>query len=164
MSNGKKIVIGLIIVLIIINIILLFVNKDNTSNNKTTEKNNVVEEYENNKSGIDIKGTENVKVESNGTTINKSNDLKSKKEIAGLVIDNIKVAYVNNQTEIRGTITNNTDKDINATSVNANIISENGEIFRTIRVYIGKVKANSTKDLNITIQADVSNMKDIQFE
>ena len=170
-SQRKIVAIAIIIIAIIVIAVIALVatggNKDNvTGGNSTSQSTNATtkeEAYENNKSDIDMAGTENVTVNDDMTTTNTSAKIKEDKTVSGLVISGITVKYTGSGTQISGTITNSTGSEINADFVKVNVIDKNGNTFRTIDTYIGKVKANGSKSLDITTQADVSNMYDIEF-
>lgn len=153
--------IALIIIALITTIVIVSLNNGN--NGGGTSVSNKEEEYLDNKESIDLGGNDNVIVNEDGTTVNKSEDIKKDKQVAGLVISNIQVKYVGKQTEISGTIKNNTSSEINAGDVKVLIKDSANKTFREIEVYIGKVKANSSKPLSVTTQADISNMKNIEF-
>lgn len=158
-----------VLVLAILAVIISVVVKNNKKDNsgvKGNQGNNmtdVEQKYEEGKESIDIKGTENVSIGENGQVTNTSSKVKETKTVAGLKIEGITVSYSNGSTTITGTIKNDTASDINADFVKVIIKDGNGNTFKEIDQYIGKVKANSSKTLDITAQADLSNMQDIQF-
>ncbi len=173
MGNQRKnatiiiIVLGIVLISIISIITISNSNKkkhneiDSNQNNLNTT--NVEKTYEENKQEIDIKGTENITVKDDLTTENTSSKIKESKSIAGLDISEITVKYTGSSTQISGKITNTGSSDIDADFVNANIKDSKNNTFRTIKVYIGVVKAGTSKALDITTQADLSNMYNIEF-
>ncbi|MEG2235918.1 MAG: hypothetical protein RR144_05730 [Clostridia bacterium] len=147
-----------ITITIIVTIAILIINLNKEKINNTVDLVNKQQEYEQNKNDMYIKETENLVVSKDGKI-----SLKQAKEVVGLKIDNITVSYINGQTEIKGTIKNDTLEKINADFVKINIKDVKGNIFRTIDVYLGEVAPNSSKELNVTTQADISNIKDLEF-
>lgn len=175
MENQRKnaAIIMIVLGIVVIAIIAIIATSSSAKKNNGKDGENLIQNnsnttniegaYEENKQEIDIKGTENVTVNKDMTTENTSNKVKENKTVAGLNISGITVKYTGSSTQISGTITNNSSSDINADFVNANIKDSSNNTFRTIKVYIGTVKAGASKALDITTQADLSNMYDIEF-
>lgn len=170
-NDKKRIIIFLAIVLaiLIIGIIIVVNNisseeniqQDNESNVNSSE---VYTEYESTKQSIDMPGTENVFIEDDGTIINTSEKLESNKEYNNCVIDVVSVEYTeNNSTEIKTTITNNSDETVNLDFVNMNILDSDGNVFSTIKIYIGEISANYTKSVSVSTQADITNLSDFEI-
>lgn len=167
--GSRELILIAVLIIAIIAVVVAIVMKNTGKNggSSTTNKGEVTnkeQEYENGKESIDIKGTENVKIGENGEVVNTSSKLKETKTVAGLKIEGISVSYANGYTSITGTIKNDTSSDINADFVKVIIKDGSGNTFKEIDQYIGKVKANSSKSLDISAQADLSNMQDIEFK
>ena len=172
MENQRK---NVAIIIIVVGIVLISMvsiitisnsnrkRKNETNINLNANTPNVEMAYEENKQEIDIKGTENVEVSNDLTTENTSSRVKENKSVAGLNISETTVKYTGSSTKINGKITNNGSSDIDADFVNANIMDSQNNTFRKIKVYIGKVKAGASKELDIETQADLSNMYDMEF-
>ena len=159
------IVIGVVIIAVIAMIAVNAKNKKGEDNNNIvqSEGKTIEEQYEENKQEIDIKGTENIMVDKDLTTVNTSSKVKENKKVAGLDITGITVEYNGEETRILGTVSNNSGSDINVDLVTANIKDSAGNTFRTLDVYIGGMKAGVSRVLDISTQADLSNMYDIEF-
>ena len=173
MEKEKRMKVGIVIIVIGVIIVLLIAviaTRGNNEEEKVANENlngkeeNVEEIYEESKEEIDLKGSENVEVKEDMSTVNTSSKVKEEKQVAGLKIQITTIEYTGSGTQINGTITNDTGEDIDADFVKANIKDSKGETFRTIEVYIGKTKAGASKALDITTQADISNVYDIEFE
>ena len=171
-EKRTKVGVGIIVIGVIIVLLIAVIatrgkkveNKNEGKENLNEKEENVEEVYEESKEEIDLKGTENVEVKEDMSTVNTSSKVKEEKQVAGLKIQITTIEYTGSGTQINGTITNDTGEDIDADFVKANIKDSKGETFRTIEVYIGKTKAGASKALDITTQADISNVYDIEFE
>ena len=170
----KKGKVGLIVVILLVCIIIggmLFLkNKNkpqinNSNNNNVAEKEgkDIKKEYEESKEEVDLKGSENIKVEE-GKIVNTSSKVKEAKTYEGCSINVSSLTAEENNTELILSITNNTQTDKDLDMVKVEIIDGEGKVFKEIEAYFGMVKQGETKAASISTQIDIANMSDIRYK
>lgn len=151
-KNEKRWIILLIAVVIIATILLvvLLINKDN--NNEEEKDQQIINEEK------------YVTELEDGTKLNTSEELRSKKTYGNLSISNVQYTEKDDVSVLLADVTNNGKTTHEVEIVKITIYGENEEIITVIEPVIGKIEPGETIKLNAAILADVANAKDFKIE
>lgn len=141
MSKKKIIVIiAIVIILLAIALIAYFINK-----NKSDEE---IQYFE---------------MMNNGTKVNISEKLLETKKIDGLEITNIELTELGNITQLKGTITNTSNKEKEESVINAVLLNQKGNEMATMGIYVKALKPGESTELNASATLNYVNAYNIKF-
>ena len=169
MNKFKKrrlILILIIIVLAVIIGIAVYLNSKNKKIEQTENQNEVEEQQkiENNElSLIDMKNTENAKVEK-GKKENISDKLLENKKYNGLEIKNIQLVAENGTSEFTAEIQNNTGKDYASEIVKIIFVKQDGSEYATLDTMLPTIKSGKSKQISAGTTSDIINAYDFKIE
>lgn len=156
MENKKtKLVIIIVTILLIacIGVICYFQLKN--GKNRTNE---------NPLSTVDIKGTENVKVNSDGVKENTSSELKKEQNLDEIKIKDTRIRYENGISILEAEITNDTEEDIEEVGViKINIKDAEGNIVRVISTHVMELQKGETKTISASVISDMVNATSVEY-
>ena len=158
MNSNEKRWIVLLIAVVIIAIVLIVVlagNKGEKQIDQGTTQGQEVEE----------KSTEQYTEELlDGTKINTSEEFNSTKKYGNIEISNIQFVEKDGISTLLADLKNTGSTKHEEEIVKITILGEQGKEITELKAVIGEIEAGSTKRLNASITADVTNAKDFKIE
>lgn len=151
----------IIIVIVIIGLVIKNVNRKEEAiiENNTFNK----DEYEENKTPMDIPGTDNIQSNSDGTIENTSSKIKEVKNLEGLKIQIKSYDRFSGMTKINIEVTNTTEKVKEIGNINMNILDANSSKVSNIIFSLQKIEKGETVNISIDTQADLVNAFNVEF-
>lgn len=103
-------------------------------------------------------------VEEDGTKRIENNKVAETKKLRDLEVDSIEITEKDGLAEVRANITNNTESEKPEFAFTIKLLNKDGEVIQELGGYVGKIKVGETKAINASINMDISEVYDIQFE
>lgn len=138
----------LIIILVAITLIVLGVSMLIKNNNKQEEQTNQNSQI----------------IEQNGVKQNTSNKLKEAKKIDDLDITNIQITEENGEATITANIQNNTMQERKEFPMTIKVMNNKGEVIQEVGAYVGKMKVGETRGINASVNMNITDIYDINFQ
>ncbi len=152
-QKERKVVFTLIGVMVLILLIVVIVKstgrkeeKGNTQNTQTNEEKYVTQL-------------------SDGTKLNKSDDLQKAKTYKGVEISNLQFSYTEEtgNSVLLADLKNTSSSDTKDEDIIIVLQGENGETIKEVVAWLPAMKAGETKELNCSFSADIVNVKDFSI-
>ncbi|MDF2865405.1 MAG: hypothetical protein K0R72_214 [Clostridia bacterium] len=147
-NQMRLLILGLVLIIAII-VVIVVVNNNNA------------------KSGNEVNGTDNTKVNytqtSDGTKVNTSEELSKDKKVEGVLLEQSKIVYTNGTSKLTSKVTNDSAAKDNL-RFKVKFIANDGSVMAEAIGYVGKIKANETKYIDSYITIDTSNSKNVIYE
>ena len=160
--NKKGIIILIVAIIIIATIVVGTIIYQNNKNKNTQQEQQ--QQTEQNKSGlIDMKNTENAKVE-NGVKENTSENIAKDRKLENLSITNIKLIAKGGVTAFTATVKNDSTKDIAGGIVKITFTNKDGSNYAELEASIPEIVAGGTNAINAGTTADTANAYDFTME
>jgi hypothetical protein len=153
--NKKKLAIRIVTITILL---ILFVSLLLILGSRDKTKKTVLQ-----KMNIDKVDSINYIVTTGGNKTNISKEITIDKNLENMLIKHESLIYDNKVSKLKAKITNNEITKENL-RIKAKFITSNGKILTEIVMVVGKFSANAIKDIDITIDIDVSNARYIVYE
>lgn len=153
MKPKEKRMIAILVIITIIMLIITIVVKNNSKKAKE-EKQAQPNESE----------TSFVQQNENGVKTNTSDKLKETKKVGDFEISNISITEVNGVATVQASVMNTSSIDKKEFPLKLKLLNEKGEVIQEVGAYVGKIKQGETRGINASVNMDISNIKDIQFE
>ena len=151
---NKKSIILLIVVIVIITTIVVSIIYQNNKNNKQEEQQEIEQDS---LSLIDMKNTENAKIE-NGVKENTSENVAKDRKLENLLITDIKLVAQDGVTSFTATVKNNSTKDFVGGIVKITFTNKDGSNYAELEASIPQITAGGINAINAGTTADnVSN-------
>lgn len=167
--KNKILIIFIILIILLAGITIGFKIMDNENNdieNNIRENIDVTENVDTKEPPhpIDVPGDQNVRINSDGVKENTSSQLLEEQNINGIIINNIKLTYVNGESTIIADLKNDTGKDIQELGlVYIKVKDETGTVVREMSVYVMSVKSGETIKINAGITSEIVNASQLEF-
>lgn len=148
-AKEKKMILILVLItiaLILLKIIITNSNKESKEKVDKQQQTSIIEQTE------------------NGVKQSNSEKLKETKKLQELDVTDIQITEENGELTIRANVINNTTNLKNEFPVNVKLLNSKGEVIQELGAYVGKMKAGETRTINASINMDISEIYDIQFE
>lgn len=148
-AKEKKMILILVLItiaLILLKIIITNSNKESKEKVDKQQQTSIIEQTE------------------NGVKQSNSEKLKETKKLRELDVTDIQITEENGELTIRANVINNTTNLKNEFPVNVKLLNSKGEVIQELGAYVGKMKAGETRTINASINMDISEIYDIQFE
>lgn len=148
-AKEKKMILILVLItiaLILLKIIITNSNKESKEKVDKQQQTSIIEQTE------------------NGVKQSNSEKLKETKKLRDLDVTDIQITEENGELTIRANVINNTTNLKNEFPVNVKLLNSKGEVIQELGAYVGKMKAGETRTINASINMDISEIYDIQFE
>lgn len=159
--NKKGIIILIVAIIIIATIVVTTIYQNNKNKNTQQEQQ---QQTEQNKSGlIDMKNTENAKVE-NGVKENTSENIAKDRKLENLSITNIKLIAKGGVTAFTATVKNDSTKDFAGGIVKITFTNKDGSNYAELEASIPEIVAGGTNAINAGTTADTANAYDFTME
>ena len=159
--NWKIIIILLVIVSIVITGIIIFRNE--TKTNKENTNNTNQEEQEEQIGLIDMKNTENAKIE-NGIKQNTSENILKDRELDGVSITQIQLNAQDGISHFTAIVKNNKPEDFTGGVAKITFTNQDGSLYAELEVYIPEIKKDGTNTIDAATTADIANAYDFNIE
>lgn len=161
-SLNQKSIIILIVAIIIIATIVGTIIYQNNKNKKNQQEQR--QETEQDSSGlIDMKNTENAKIE-NGVKENTSENIAQDRKLESLSITNIKLIAQGGVTAFTATVKNDSTKDFAGGIVKITFTNKDGSNYAELEAAIPEIVAGGTNAINAGTTADIANAYDFTME
>ena len=162
-SLNKKGIIILIVAIIIIATIVVGTIIYQNNKNKNTQQEQQQETERDNSGLIDMKNTENAKVE-NGVKENTSENIAKDRKLENLSITNIKLIAQGGVTAFTATVKNDSAKDFAGGIVKITFTDKDGSNYAELEASIPEIVAGGTNAINAGTTADIANAYDFTME
>lgn len=158
---NKKIIIFLVIILIVILAIVgMVISKQNTDNKQPEQQQ---ETEQDSLSLIDMKNTENAKIE-NGVKENTSENISKDRKLENLSITDIKLVAQDGVTAFTATVKNDSEKVFAGGIVKITFTNKDGSKYAELEASIPEIVAGGTNAINAGTTADIANAYDFTIE
>ena len=151
-------IIVIIIALLIAGTIIYQKNKDKNTNQEEQQ-----ETEQDNLSLIDMKNTENAKIE-NGVKENTSENIAKDRKLGNLSITDIKLVAQDGVTAFTATVKNNSTNDFEGGIVKIIFTNKDGSNYAELEASIPEIVAGGTNAINAGTTADIANAYDFTIE
>ena len=158
-KNYIKIINLLIIIFVIVGIAIYVSNGIKKKEPENKSYNNT-EEMKEKAPLIDMKNTDNAKIE-NGEKVNVSDNLKKDKELNGLKITNITLKTESGISKFTATVENTLEEDFTKKIVNLKFKKSDGSDLANVETIIPTIKAKQTGKISASTTADIANADDV---
>lgn len=159
--NKKGIIILIVAIIIIATIVVTTIYQNNK--NKNTQQEQQQETEQDNSGLIDMKNTENAKVE-NGVKENTSENIAKDRKLENLSITNIKLIAQGGVTAFTATVKNDSTKDFAGGIVKITFTDKDGSNYAELEASIPEIVAGGTNAINAGTTADIANAYDFTME
>lgn len=144
---NKKSIILLIVVIVIITTIVVSIIYQNNKNNKNNKQEEQQEIEQDSLSLIDMKNTENAKIE-NGVKENTSENVAKDRKLENLLITDIKLVAQDGVTSFTATVKNNSTKDFVGGIVKITFTNKDGSNYAELEASIPQITAGGINAIN----------------
>lgn len=166
-EQDKKfwIVVGVIAIILIVAIIAMAGGKEKAPDNQVEpQKNNAVTQQNNVSGPVENTVIENfVQVQSDGTKVNQSEELKKVKTLDGLEISNIQLTEKGNLSVLTADVKNTTTERKGDFGVRITLLDKDGKEMITISGYIDSVEPNQTVKMETSATTQLTNAYDFKI-
>lgn len=159
--NKKGIIILIVAIIIIATIVVTTIYQNNK--NKNTQQEQQQETEQDNSGLIDMKNTENAKIE-NGVKENTSENIAKDRKLENLSITNIKLIAKGGVTAFTATVKNDSTKDFAGGIVKITFTDKDGSNYAELEASIPEIVAGGTNAINAGTTADIANAYDFTME
>lgn len=159
---NKKGIILLIAIIIIVAIVVGTIIYQNNKN-KNTQQEQQQETEQDSLSLIDMKNTENAKIE-NGVKENTSENIAKDRKLGNLSITDIKLVAQDGVTAFTATVKNDSTKDFAGGIVKITFTNKDGSNYAELEAAIPEIVAGGTNAINAGTTADIANAYDFTME
>ena len=159
--NKKGIIILIVAIIIIATIVVTTIYQNNK--NKNTQQEQQQETEQDNSGLIDMKNTENAKIE-NGVKENTSENIAKDRKLENLSITNIKLIAKGGVTAFTATVKNDSTKDFAGGIVKITFTNKDGSNYAELEASIPEIVAGGTNAINAGTTADIANAYDFTME
>lgn len=139
----------MILILVLITAIVIIIN--------IVVKNRNTEEESSNSN------TELVQMQEDGTKTSTSEAITQQKKFEEFEITNTSIVEKDGLATIIASITNNTNNEIKEFPVRIKLLNKNREVIQEIGAYVGTMKAGETRQINATVNMDISEIYDFEI-
>lgn len=146
-DKEKRMILLLVLITIIVIIISVVVKK-----NKRKQENQQVQK------------TDLVTIQEDGTKVSTSNKITETKKLDNLDVTDTTITEQNGLATIRANVTNNTGAIIKEFPATIKVTNKNGEVIAEIGAYVGTMKPGETRQINASINMDISEIYDFTIE
>ncbi|MBD8923499.1 hypothetical protein EGR52_08825 [bacterium] len=163
--NKKRIIAIIIAILVILLIVggitelIIYKNNSKQNNNQSEQQ----ESQDETVSLIDMKNTENAKIE-NGVKENTSESISKDRKLGNLSITDIKLSAQDGVTAFTATVKNDSNKDFVGGIVKISFTNKDGSNYAELEAYIPEIVAGGTNSINAGTTADIANAYDFTME
>lgn len=159
--NQKSIIILIVAIIIIATIVGTIIYQKNK--NKNTQQKQQQETERDNSGLIDMKNTENAKIE-NRVKENTSENIAKDRKLENLSITNIKLIAQGGVTAFTATVKNDSTKDFAGGIVKITFTNKDGSNYAELEAAIPEIVAGGTNAINAGTTADIANAYDFTME
>ncbi len=153
-ERGVSILTLVVIALIVVMVIIILVN---AFRNKEPENVDIAQGTE------QEQRQEHVQALSDGSKLNKSEELQKTKKINGLEIRNIQLRETGGITTLLADVKNTTNRETEEKTVKVDILDRQGNVIIRLLGPIDSIPAGGTGKLNVAVTADVANAYDFRI-
>lgn len=139
----------MILILVLITAIVIVINIVVKNRNKEEESSN--------------SNTELVQTQVDGTKTSISNAIAEQKKFEEFEVTNTSITEKNGLATLTASITNNTNNEIKEFPVRIKLLNKNREVIQEIGAYVGTMKAGETRQINATVNMDISEIYDFEI-
>ena len=151
-ERGVSILTLVVVVLIAIMIIIILVNAFRKKGQENVDATQGTEQ-----------GQEYVQTLSDGSKLNKSEELQKTKKVNGLEISNIQLRETGGITTLLADVKNTTNKETEDKTVKVDILDKQGNVITRLLGPIDSIPAGGPVKLNVAVTADVANAYDFRI-
>lgn len=148
-DSEKKMILLLVLITIVVIVITMIVKKNNGKKEETQEQ---------------VQNSELVATQEDGTKVSISSKISETKKLDNFDVTDTSITEQNGLATIRANITNTTGATVKEFPATIKVTNKNGEVIAEIGAYIGKMKAGETRQINASINMDISEIYDFTIE
>ena len=145
----------LMLVLMVLAVIMVIIIMVNTFRKKGPENVGQVQG--------EVQEEEYVQELSDGSKLNKSEELQKTKKVNGLEISNIQLRETGGITTLLADVKNNTNHEIQERNITIEVLDKQGNVITSLNGTIDTVGAGEKVKLNVAVTADVANAYDFRI-
>ena len=146
-DNEKKMILLLVLITIVVIIITVIVKKNNKK-----------------KAEGQVQTNNLIAIQEDGTKVSTSSKISETKKLDNLDVTDTSITEQNGLATIRANITNNTESTVKEFPATIKVTNKNGEIIAEIGAYVGTIKTGETRQINASINMDISEIYDFTIE
>lgn len=148
-DSEKKMILLLVLITILVIIITIIVKKNNGKQKELQGQ---------------VQTTDLVATQEDGTKVNTSSKISETKKLDNLDVTDTSITEQNGLTTIRANVTNTTGATVKEFPATIKVTNKNGEVIAEIGAYVGTMKAGETRQINASINMDISEIYDFTIE